>query len=65
MGLSEDDAKKGWRLPAGKSHLDYVRIDDSKSNLGKKRPEPRLFAREDVLVRGFSGDAMDVAPGCA
>ncbi len=60
MGLSEDDAKKGWRLPAGKSHLDYVRIDDSKSNLGKKRRTPRLFAREDVLVAGFTGDSMEV-----
>jgi Bifunctional DNA primase/polymerase, N-terminal/AAA domain/Primase C terminal 1 (PriCT-1) len=60
MGLSEDDAKKGWRLPAGKSHLDYVRIDDSKSNLGKKRREPRLLAREDVLVTGFTGDSMEV-----
>ena len=60
LSLSEDDAKKRWRLPAGKTHLDYVRIDDSKTNLGKLRRAPRLFAREDVLVTGFTGDSMEV-----
>jgi hypothetical protein len=54
MGMSEAD-KKAWNIPAGASHLDYVRIDDSKSNLGRKRREPRWYKREDVIVSGFTG----------
>jgi hypothetical protein len=59
MGMAEGDVK-AWGVPAGASHLDYVRIDDAKSNLGKKRREPRWFKREEVVVRGFTGDSMEV-----
>lgn len=59
MGMSEGDTK-AWRIPESTSHLDYVRIDDAKFNLGKKRREPRWFKREEVVVRGFIGDSMEV-----
>jgi hypothetical protein len=59
MGMSEDDGKK-WTLASGDSHLDYVRLDDAKSNLGKKRRDPRWFRREEVRIKGFCGDPMEV-----
>ena len=59
MGMSESDTKL-WNVPAGLSHADFVRIDDSKSNLGRKRREPRWFRREAVTLQGFAGDDMEV-----
>jgi hypothetical protein len=57
MGMSEGDLK-AWRLPAGTSYLDYVRIDDAKFNIGKKRRTPRWFKREDVTIPGYVGESQ-------
>ena len=59
VSMSEDD-RKTWIIPTGESHLDYVRIDDAKMNIGKMGRKPRWFKREDVVVHGFRGDSMQV-----
>lgn len=54
MPMAEGDMKN-WRLPPAESHLDYVRLDDAKMNLGRKRREPRWFRHDQVLIAGFKG----------
>jgi hypothetical protein len=42
------------------AHLDYVRIDIAKNNLGPKSKEPRWFKYEGVTVGGFEGESVGV-----
>jgi hypothetical protein len=58
MSMSEEDLKK-WSIPGG-SHLDYVRIDEAKSNIGPKRPTPHWYRRKQIIVPGYRGGRLPV-----
>jgi hypothetical protein len=59
MSMSKGDATK-WIIPDGSTHLDYVRIDEAKSNLGALRPGPRWYRRESVILAGYRGGRLPI-----
>ena len=58
MSMSVEDLKK-WSIPAG-SHLEYVRIDEAKSNIGPRRLTPHWYRREQIIVPGYRGGRLPV-----
>ena len=56
MSMSVEDLKK-WSIPAG-SHLEYVRIDEAKSNIGPRRLTPHWYRREQIIVPGYRGGRL-------
>jgi hypothetical protein len=56
MLASADDAKR-WRLDG--SHLDYVRLDMAKNNLGRRWSEPRVFKFDEIPI-GMEAEPIGV-----
>jgi hypothetical protein len=50
-GMTDGDAKN-WIIPAGKSHLDYVRLDDARMSYSAPRREPYWFRKGSVCLGG-------------